>query len=511
MSTSLLASRVYSKEELCLFEKKPDDCGIVIFGASGDLTERKLIPSLFHLAEKQLLPPNYYVIGLARTQNSNEGFRDKVKAALSKSKNQELVKRFSERFYYLTGRYDDPATFKSLGKTLTDLDHKYKIDQKRIFYLSTPPSLYPVIISELGEAGLSKPPRGKNKWVRVIIEKPFGQSLATAKELNHEVKKVLKENQIYRIDHYLGKETVQNILMFRFANILFEPVWNRNYIDHVQITAAEQLGVEHRAGYYEQTGILRDMFQNHLLELVALIAMEPPSSMEADAVRDKKVDVLRSVKIPKPLDVEKNVVYGQYGPGQIGNKSVPGYKEEPKVNPESRTPTFAAIKLELENWRWQGAPFYIRSGKRLPERVVEVSVHFKHVPTSIFKPLLADQLSPNVLKFRIQPNEGIVMSFEAKHPGPKLCMSTVTMDFGYQDTFGTPPPESYARLLLDSMLGDQTLYARSDEVEASWRIMDPFIEFLDSKTQPPILVYPAGSWGPKEAESMLAAHGRLWA
>jgi glucose-6-phosphate 1-dehydrogenase len=412
-----------------------------------------------------------------------------------------LGKDFVGRFSYVSGHYSDASLYKDLSGSIERLDKQNGIPKRHIFYLSTPPTLYTTIVSHLGASGLSKvEDQNRGSWVRVVIEKPFGDSLKSARELNQDVRNSLHENQIYRIDHYLGKETVQNILMFRFANIMFEPVWNRNFIEHVQITAAEDLGVEHRAGYYESAGVLRDMFQNHLLQLLALTTMEAPSNMDANAVRDRKVDVFRAIRPMLPLDVAENVVYGQYD----------GYLREPGVRPESRTPTYAAMKVEVENWRWEGVPFYLRSGKKLPSKNVEISIHFKRVPTSIFKPLLADQLSPNVLKFRIQPDEGICMSFEAKHPGPKLCMSTVTMDFGYASTFGTPPPESYARLLLDIMLGDQTLFARSDEVEESWRYIDPIISHLEEDHSTPLSIYPAGSWGPKEADFLLARHGHVW-
>jgi glucose-6-phosphate 1-dehydrogenase len=480
MSASILASKIYTKEELCLFEKKADSCGIVIFGASGDLTQRKLVPSLFHLSEQGLLPKNYYVIGIGRTEMSTQAFQQKAAAAIGSAATTPLGKDFVGRFSYVSGHYADASLYTELSSIMQRLDKQNAVPGRHIFYLSTPPTLYTTIIEELGRSGLSKSSGDKSGWVRVIIEKPFGDSLSSAHELNRGIRSILHENQIYRIDHYLGKETVQNILMFRFANIMFDPVWNRNYIDHVQITAAEDLGVEHRAGYYESAGVLRDMFQNHLLQLLALTAMEPPSSMDADAVRDRKVDVFRSIRPMSPLTVADNVVYGQYK----------GYLKEPGVRPDSRTPTYAAMEFEVENWRWEGVPFYLRSGKRLSSKDVSISIHFKRVPTSIFKPLLADQLSPNVLKFRIQPDEGICMSFEAKHPGPKLCMSTVTMDFGYASTFGTPPPESYARLLLDAMLGDQTLFARSDEVEESWRHIDPIINHLEHEpATPPYIIY----------------------
>lgn len=510
MAPSVLASKVYTKEELCLFEKKPENCGIIIFGASGDLTHRKLVPSLYYLAIRDLLPKHYFVLGVARTPMSTEEFRSKIKKHIPAGENPAAVKAFLERFSYVSGQYTDPALYKALIEVVGNLDKRFGVKRKHIYYLSTPPNLYTDIIVHLGESGLTRVDPGCADWVRVVIEKPFGDSFSSAHELNQKIRSVLHENQIYRIDHYLGKETVQNILMFRFANILFEPVWNRNYIEHVQITAAEAIGIEHRAGYYDQAGVLRDMFQNHLLQLLALIAMEPPSSMDANAVRDRKVDVFRAIHVMSPLEVADNAIYGQYSLGRVEGQEVPGYKDEPGVNSSSRTPTYAALKFEVENWRWDGVPFYIRAGKRLANRIVEIAIHFKHVPTSIFKPLLAEQLSPNVLKFRIQPDEGISMCFEAKHPGPKLCMSTVTMDFGYTSTFGTPPPESYARLLLDSMLGDQTLFARSDEVEESWRNMDPFIKHIEANSDVPLAVYAAGSWGPKEADQLLARHGHMW-
>lgn len=508
---AIMASKIYTKDELCLFERKPSDCGITIFGASGDLTKRKLIPSLFHLYVKDILPKQFFVLGVARTAMTDPEFRAHVLEAISESTDEKKKNAFAERFFYLSGNYREESLYAELKKTQDKLDEKFKTEGRQIYYLSTPPSLYPEIIQFLGQSGLAHISQERTHWSRVIIEKPFGYDSASAKELNLKVKQHLDESQIYRIDHYLGKETVQNILMFRFANILFEPVWNRNYIDHVQITAAESIGVEHRAGYYEQAGILRDMFQNHLFQLLALIAMEPPSNLDANAVRDKKIDVFRCVKTLSPLDLGNHVVCGQYGPGKVDGKDVLGYREEKEVNSNSVTPTFAAMKLDIENWRWQGVPFYIRAGKRLPKRLVEISVHFKRVPTSIFKPLLADQLTANVLKFRIQPDEGIMMNFEAKHPGPKLCMSTVMMDFGYQETFGTPPPESYSRLFLDAMLGDQTLFARSDGVEESWRILDLILNCFENDSHLKLPIYPAGSWGPKESDTLLSQNGRSWA
>jgi glucose-6-phosphate 1-dehydrogenase len=347
--------------------------------------------------------------------------------------------------------------------------------------------------------------RQPDSWVRIVFEKPFGHDLESAKTLNNALQKVFREKQIYRIDHYLGKETVQNILMFRFANAIYEPVWNNKYIDHVQITAAETDGVEHRAGYYEGAGVMRDMFQNHLFQLLSLIAMEPPASMAPDAVRDEKTKVMASLAFPKDRDWEDQVVRGQYEAGAIADKVVIGYRQEPGVKPDSKTETFAALKVEIDNWRWHGVPFYLRSGKRLSARETDIVVVFKHVPTSVFQPLNPDQISPNTLHFRIQPNEGIFLRFEAKHPGSKLCMSSVTMHFDYEEAFGLKPPEAYARLFHDVMIGDQTLFAREDWLEHSWRFLGPLLE-----NSTDLNFYASGSWGPKEADDLIQRDGRQW-
>ncbi len=509
--TSLQTSQTITKEQLCVIEEKPASCAIVIFGASGDLAHRKLFPSLFHLFLEKNMPSDFYVLGVARTAMTETAFREKIRSGLPAGAGKEKIAQFVERCFYVSGDYADGALYLGLYDVLKGLDKKFNVGPRRLFYLSTPPSLYSVIINQLGKSNLAYADMMENKcWVRVIIEKPFGDSLESAQALNRSITAILNEDQIYRIDHYLAKETVQNILMFRFANVMFEPVWNRNFIDHVQITAAEQLGVEHRAGYYEQAGVLRDMFQNHLLQLLALIAMEPPINLDANQVRSKRTDVLRSIRPMREDEVAGNSVCAQYSNGEINEVQVIGYRQEPGVAPASRSATFAAVKFDIDNWRWKGVPFYIRSGKRMAARLIEIAVHFKRVPTSIFKPLMAEDMSPNVLTFRIQPDEGISMQFEAKKPGPKLCMSTVKMDFGYEETFKGPPPESYARLFLDAMLGDQTLFARSDSVEESWSIIDPIANYWEKIATDPLPEYPAGSWGPSQSADLLARSGRTW-
>lgn len=501
--TQLGQQRFVTKEELCLYEPPPEPCGIVIFGASGDLTHRKLLPSLYFLSTQKKMPPQFYILGVARTKMTDAAFRDSVKKSLADVKEKKQLEPFLERCFYISGDYNSAALYKELSSTLASLDQKFKLKSRHLFYLSVPPVIYLPIIKNLRSLGHISSGAETSAWTRVVVEKPFGDSLESAQTLNKNIKEDLTERQIYRIDHYLGKETVQNILMFRFANAIFETVWDRSIVDNIQITAFEELGVEHRAGYYDQAGVWRDMFQNHLLQLLALIAMEPPLNMEADELRNKKVEVLRSVRIPADSEILSRTVSGQYGKGN----SMPAYLEEEGVPAKSRTPTFGAVKLEIDNWRWQGVPFYLRSGKRLNQRLVEIAIQFKKVPTSIFKPLTPEQLTQNVLKFRIQPDEGIMIQFEAKHPGPKLCMGTVAMDFGYEKAFKIPPPESYVRLISDAMVGDQTLFSRSDEVEQSWRIVDPIIRFWSSPSTPAPVVYPAGGSGPAEADALLQKDG----
>jgi glucose-6-phosphate 1-dehydrogenase len=503
-AASATVSRVITKEEMCAMEKTPSACGIVIFGASGDLTHRKLLPSLLALSLEKLLPKSFYILGVARSEMTDAAFQVTVRDSITGLGSPKAQDDFAQHCSYIRGDYADPQTYEKLRQKMAELDAQYQTSCRHLFYLSTPPTLYAVVAEQLGKMGFADS-RQTDGWVRVVFEKPFGTSLATAQELNRSLQKVFREKQIYRIDHYLGKETVQNILMFRFANAIYEPVWNNKYIDHVQITAAESDGVEHRAGYYEGAGATRDMFQNHLFQLMSLIAMEPPASMAPDAVRDEKSKVMASLAFPKDRDWEDQVVRGQYEAGAIHDKVVIGYRQEPGVKPDSSTETFTAIKVEIDNWRWHGVPFYLRSGKRMSARETDIIVVFKHVPTSVFQPLVADQISPNILHFRIQPNEGILLRFEAKHPGPKVCMSSVTMHFDYEEAFGVKPSEAYARLFHDVMIGDQTLFAREDWLEHSWKFLDPL---LGNPTD--LCFYPAGSWGPKEADDLLRRDGRAW-
>lgn len=471
----------------------------VIFGGSSDLTNRKLIPAFFNLYRKQRLPSVFKVVGFSTTPMSDDDYRVKlhagVKAHAAYTFSDDEWHGFAGNIFYHPGSAMEPADFQKLSAHLSDLE---KGDVDRLYYLATPPNLFSPIINNLGAAGLASEKIG---WRRVVIEKPFGTDLKSARDLNHEILKVLKEDQIYRIDHYLGKETVQNLLVFRFANTIFEPLWNRNYIDHVQITVAESVGIEHRGGYYDQVGAIRDMFQNHLLQLLTLVAMEPPSSFKADPLRDERVKVLKAVKPVTRDDVIQHVVRGQYR----------GYRQELKVDPGSHTETYAAMRLFIENWRWQGVPFYLRSGKSLPAKSSEIIIQFKCPPMNMFK-LPADyEISSNVLGVCLQPNEGIHLRFEAKVPDTLADLRTVDMDFHYRDSFGeTKIPDAYERLLLDALQGDASLFTRADQTEESWKIIDPIIEGLHSSQAPDLFEYEPGTWGPPEADSFMTRDGRAW-
>jgi glucose-6-phosphate 1-dehydrogenase len=493
---------------------RPKPCWVIIFGASGDLAARKLIPALFRLYRWNLLPESFAILGCARSGMTDDSFREKMDGALKTFVHQTTehqVKDFLQRCFYLSGDYQDSKFYGALSDWLDRADSSHGSRANRLFYLSTPPSLIGTIISGLGENNLSGKSADGGSWAHVIVEKPFGRDLQSARELDRQLHEHLSEDQIYRIDHYLGKETVQSILMLRFANSIFEPLTNHSYIDNVQITVAETVGVENRAGYYEQAGLIRDMFQNHMLQMMALIAMEAPAAFHADRVRDEKVKLLRAIH-PFPLDeLDDWIVRGQYGPGVLNGKEVPGYREEKDVAPDSMTDTFVAAKLLVDNWRWKGVPFYLRSGKRLARRASEIAIVFKPVPHSLFQDILPGQLSPNVLVLNVQPDEGITLTIQAKKPGPRTSLASLDMAFCAREVFGDELTEAYQRLLLDCMLGDQTLFVRADEMELEWIQISSVLEaWAESGKEGKIYSYPAGSWGPKEAEAILKKDGRAW-
>jgi glucose-6-phosphate 1-dehydrogenase len=491
-------------------EMPSDPCVIVMFGASGDLAKRKLLPALFDLALHSCLAPRFRLVGFARTQMSDEDFRKSASEFLPKGDaaggDDAKQKDFLSHLQYFTGNYDDPEAYKRLAKRLEEMDAEGNLGGNRLFYLATPPDVYQRIIKELGEAGLSKPKLEKS-WARVIIEKPFGHDKASARELNDKVLAVFEESQVYRIDHYLGKETVQNMLVFRFGNGIFEPLWNRNYIDHVQITAAESLGVERRAAFYESAGATRDMIQSHVLQLASLVAIEAPARFDADSIRNEKIKVLQSIRPFTQETIWKSVVRGQYGPGQVDGQTVVGYRQEPGVKADSATETFVALKLQVDNWRWSGVPFYLRTGKRLAKSFTEVAIQFKKAPHLVFR---GESLDENSLVLNIQPDEGISLSFGAKSPGEKMHIQPVTMDFQYRKTFGGESRPAYATLINDCIRGDATLFDRADSVEAAWELVDPILETWQKAGAPPFPNYPAGSAGPRAAEDLTSSEGRRW-
>jgi glucose-6-phosphate 1-dehydrogenase len=487
-----------------------DPCAIVMFGASGDLAKRKLMPALFDLALHSCLAPRFQLLGFARTEMSEDDFRRTASEFFPKTipagANLDILKQFLQHLRYTSGNYDDPAAYSRLAQRLEELDKAVNLGGNRLFYLATPPEVYPRVIQQLGIAGLARP-KSEKSWTRIIIEKPFGKDEETARKLNQEVLSVFEESQVYRIDHYLGKETVQNLLVFRFGNGIFEPLWNRNYIDHVQITAAESLGVERRAAFYENTGALRDMIQSHVLQLTSLVSMEAPATFGANSVRNEKIKVLQSIRPFTPETIWKSVVRGQYGPGTADERPVPGYRQEPGVKPDSSTETFVALKLHVDNWRWSGVPFYLRTGKRLERPTTEVAIQFKRAPHMVFQ---GESSEANSLVLNIQPDEGISLSFGAKSPGSAMHIHPVTMDFQYRKAFGSATRDAYATLINDCIRGDATLFDRADSVEAAWALVDPILKAWQTASPPPFPNYPAGSQGPRAADDLTVSEGRRW-
>jgi glucose-6-phosphate 1-dehydrogenase len=488
-----------------------EPCTVVLFGASGDLAKRKVIPAMYDLAQHNSLGERYAIVGFARTPMTDESFRTTIGEAaktISEVGPIEPAKwdAFAANLHYSAGDYKDANAYAQLAKRLTEIDAEKNLGGNRLFYLSTPPEVYPDIVEQLGKAGLARPANPKS-WVRIIIEKPFGRDLASAKELNQIVLNVFEEKQVYRIDHYLGKDTVQNLLVLRFSNGIFEPLWNRNYVDHVQITAGETLGVERRGGFYETAGALRDMIQSHVLQLTSLVSVEPPASFDATAVRNEKLKILQSIR---PYDLEmvaQSVVRGQYAPGSTNGKQLAGYREEPEVNPNSRTETFVAMRVLIDNWRWAGVPFYLRTGKRLAKRSTEIVIQFRCAPHLVFRDR---NIQPNRLVLNIQPDEGISVTFGAKKPGTEMSIGNVDMNFSYREAFGGGSRSAYATLLNDCLRGDATLFDRGDSVEAAWSLVEPILDVWSAAKTATVPMYPAGTWGPKESDQLLERDGRQW-
>jgi glucose-6-phosphate 1-dehydrogenase len=480
---------------------------MVIFGGTGDLSKRKLLPTLYHLCSDDSLPKRFSILGFATRNMSDDGYREFIKKAIQESEEKILDERcwdkFSRHLFYISGNFEDKNSYERLYKRLEEITDKST--REVIFYMATLPNFFPIIIEQLSACNLCK---GQFN-TRVIVEKPFGRDRASAIELNRVIARAFDERQVYRIDHYLGKETVQNIIFFRFANSIFEPLWNRRYIDHIQITVAEDIGIENRGRFYEKTGVVRDIVQNHMMQLLALVAMEPPIGFEADFIRDEKVKVFRTIRSMDEEYVDKFTVRGQYGPGRINGKEVPGYREEENVSPESNTPTFFAAKLYVDNWRWAGVPFYLRTGKRLARRVTEISIHFKQPPLRLFSSS-CKTIEPNVFVLGIQPHEEITLHFGVKYPGTGNQLYPVNMEFNYERTFQKRSHPPYERLLIDCMRGDLTLFARKDGVEAMWSVVEPIINRWEAKKPLDFPNYVAGTWGPKEADELILRDGRQW-
>ena len=519
-STSTVGTPVSAEFPLSMgdiLQKPKESHSFIIFGASGDLTRRKLIPALYNLACADLLPPDFHVVGFAVTPMNDDSFRESMRGGVLESKeanpyDAKIWDAFAKNLHYITADFHAPEGYEALKTMLETIESKNDNPDNRLFYLATPPPFYADIVTRLGEHNLvsAKYKQGEG-WSRIIIEKPFGADLDSAINLNASIHNVFLEEQIYRIDHYLGKETVQNIMAFRFANAIIEPIWNRRYIDHVQITAAETLGVEHRGGYYEKAGALRDMFQNHLLQLLTIVAMEPPVRYGSSSTRDRKADVMKAIVPINPENLGEIAVRGQYGPGTLGDKQVIGYRQEEGVNPDSKTETFAAMKLFVDNWRFAEVPFYLRSGKRMASKVTEISIQFKRVPHLFFHLSPDDQMEPNVLTMRIAPDEGISLKFGAKMPGPGMHLRQVQMNFNYSEAFHVEPATAYETLLLDAMIGDPTLFNRADVVEMAWGVIEPVLDiWAATKPYQPFPNYGSGTWGPSAADMLLARDGRAW-
>jgi glucose-6-phosphate 1-dehydrogenase len=497
------------EDEFEVADKPAGPCVMVVFGAAGDLTRRKLVPALYNLAKEKLLPQNFAVLGVSVDELNTEQFREQVTQFLhDKDHSTEAWEWFTERLNYLQGDFGDPNTYTQLAARLSELDRVHATEGNYLFYLATAPKFFAKIVHQLGEAGLVR--EENDRWRHVVIEKPFGHDLHSCAALNAEIKGVLAENQIYRIDHYLGKETVQNLLVFRFSNSIFEPIWNQRFIDHVQITNAETVGVERRGGYFDNVGSMRDMVPNHIMQLISLTAMEPPSSFRSDAVHDEQAKILRALQPLTPGDVLQDAVRGQYGEGMIGDAPVPSYRAEPGVSRESRTETYVAMKMKIDNWRWAGVPFYIRTGKRLAKRHTEIVIQFKRPPFLLFRDTPAHKLRTNQLVIQIQPEEGMSLSFGAKVPGAVVRVGSVNFSFEYSKYFGLEPNTGYEVLLYDCMIGDATLFQRADMVEAGWSVVDPVLDVWMALPPRRFPNYAAGSWGPKEADDLMERDGRHW-
>ena len=510
-----IAPQAAGLEDSATVPRGLEGCAIVIFGATGDLTSRMIVPALYSLQQRGLLPEDFAIVGFSRSKWNTAVFRDEMEAAVRESAGAAPVDgdawgKFAQRLYYISGNYGNRRDFQQLAELLDSVSANHNCGGNYVFYLSTPPSVYSDVIQQLGAVGLHQGYGEESSWRRVVIEKPFGRDLTTAHTLNAQLANVFSESQTYRIDHYLGKETVQNILVFRLANHIFEPLWNRRYVDHVQITASESLGIEHRAGYYEESGAMRDMFQNHLLQLYSLVAMDPPVVFDSEAVGAEKIKVLRATRQIPLSELDQWAVRGQFGQGWVQGEYIKGYREEEDTDPRSNRETFAALKLHIDNWRWEGVPFYLRSGKSMAKKVTEIAIQFKRVPHLLFGLMPADTVNPNAIVIRVQPNEGFSLQFRVKSPGQTIRVQPVSMNFDYESLFNGEAPPAYETLLLDIMRGDRTLFAHSEWIEYAWGLITPIIEAWDSSPASNFPNYEAGSWGPPEADALIARDGRSW-